>query len=491
MRSPRVIATLALAAAAAVLPMVSAVAAEPPQQPRAKAATPTDLLKPEEGPTTKVVNGTRTTVKENPHLITGLRVGGGGPQGASCTASVVGKRKILTAAHCMIDVSGDKSYLYGDDDLNTTGDETFRTKVASYKVHPKYTGPNSWRNGYDVAVITTVDDIPVPQDKWAKVAGSGDSALTAPGKSGQAMGWGKVSAGGSSGVLYKTTMPVNDPANCQVFDVTVNGDTMVCVGYNDGRTGTCSGDSGGPYTVDGVVVGVVSWGAGNCDRYSIMARLTNEMGDWAKKEIGGDTPIPGKFTVGLNPSSGKVEPGKYVSTTVTSTAADTGAEDVQLSVSGLPSGANAVFQPDTIRSGETSKVTFTTSADTPKGTHKLTLSGKGTSGTATAEYTLTVGDGGGGGEIAASASPASVTVQRGMFAETTVTVTGGTGTISLKGTGQGMSFPPMFFPQTVSPGGSSKMTAFAPFNPGTYPITITATDSNGKTATTTFTVTVQ
>ncbi|WP_229784298.1 S8 family serine peptidase [Pilimelia anulata] len=253
----------------------------------AAAAVPTDTLRTGPGGTSRVVNGERTTVAANPFIIAGLRAGGGGPQGQSCTASVAGKRKIITAAHCMIDVGGAKSYVYGDDDLTSAGDETFRTAVASYKVHPRYTGPNSWQQGYDVAVITTADDLPVPQSQWVKVAGSADSALTEPGKSGTAIGYGKTAAGGGSGVLYRTTLPINEASGCNVFGaVKVNPAVMVCIGYNDGRTATCSGDSGGPYIVDGVVVGVVSWGSSNCDRYSIMARLTNEMGDWAKKEIG-------------------------------------------------------------------------------------------------------------------------------------------------------------------------------------------------------------
>jgi Trypsin len=487
MRTPRILLPLAVVLTVAFPPATSPAVAAPP--PVGVAATPTDQLRPEPRDETKVVNGQRTTVKENPSVITGLRVGGGGPQGASCTASVVGKRKILTAAHCMIDVSGAKSYLYGDDDLNTSGDETFRTKLASYEVHPKYTGPGSWKTGYDVAVVTTEDDIPVPESQWAKVAGSGDSALTQPGKSGTTLGFGKVSAGGSSGVLYKTTLPVVDSKDCQVFDVQVNPELMVCTGYNDGRTGICSGDSGGPYTVDGVVVGVVSWGASNCDRYGIMARLTNEMGDWARSKIGGGPgPGDGRFAVALSPASGKVDRGRYVSTTVTSTAGDQGPEKLDLSATGLPGGTTATFQPTTIDSGATAKLTFETSSSTPEGTHKITISGKGPSGTRTAEYTLTVGTGGGTEGPRPTASPDSATVSPGTLARTTVTVTGGTGASKLSA--QGLSFAPMFFPQSVKPGGTSQMTAFAPTQPGTYPITITATDTTGKSGTTTYTLTV-
>lgn len=488
MRARHLVGTLICALAVAVAPAAVPAAADPTPAP-ATAANPTDQLRPHPGSGPRVVNGQRTTVGENPSVITGLRVGGGGPQGASCTASVVGKRKILTAAHCMIDVSGEKSYLYGDDDLNSPGDESFRTKVASYKAHPKYTGPNSWRQGYDVAVVTTADDIPVPESQWAKVAGSADAALTEPGKSGTALGYGKVAAGGSSGVLYKTTMPVNDVSRCQVFDIKVDPDVMVCAGYDDGRTGTCSGDSGGPFTVDGVVVGVVSWGSSKCDRYSIMARLTNEMGDWAKAQIGDGQPGDGKFSVELSPASGRVAPGNHVSTTLTSQAGDAGAEKVELSATGMPTGASAVFQPASLQSGGTSKVTFQTSAQTPAGSHTVTVQAKGASGTRTATYTLTVGDGGGTEGPRPTVSPASSTVSGGRFVNADVTVAGGQGASRLSATG--LPSAPTFSPRSVSTGGTSRMTVMAPFQAGTYKITVTATDEEGRTGSADYTLTVR
>ncbi|WP_414941699.1 trypsin-like serine protease [Amycolatopsis sp. cmx-11-51] len=488
MRSPRFAVALTLALATATLPIMHTADAAPTDE-ISIAATPTDQLRAGDVGT-RIVNGERTTVKEYPFVIAGMRVGGGGPQGQSCTASVVGKRKILTAAHCMVDTTGAKSYFYGDDDLNTPGDETFRTAVASYKTHPGYTGSGGWRTGYDVAVVTTVDDLPVPESQWAKVAGSGDSALTQPGKSGTSLGYGKTSAGGGSGELRKTTLPVNDPSGCQVFDIRVNGDLMVCTGYNDGRTANCSGDSGGPFIVDGVIVGVSSWGSSACDRYSIMARLTNAMGDWARTEIGGTQPGDGKFGMALSPASGKTEAGKHVSTSITTTAGDQGPEKLDLSASGLPNGTTATFQPSTtVNSGEVAKLTLQTSASTPAGTYKVTITAKGASGSKTAEFTLTVGDGGTTDGPKPSTSPNSGTVPPGGYTNATITVTGGTGPIRLSGAG--LPYSPMFSPRTVVSGGTSRMTIMGPYQRGTYKVTITATDSTGKTGITEYTLTVR
>ncbi|WP_026422645.1 trypsin-like serine protease [Actinokineospora inagensis] len=488
MKAPRLVAAATLVVAAATLVITTSAGAAPTDK-ISIAATPTDQLHPTNMPA-GIVNGERTTVKENPFIIAGMRVGGGGPQGQSCTASVVGKRKIITAAHCMIDAVGDKSYIYGDDDLNTPGDETFRTAVASYKTHPNYTGVGGWKTGWDVAVVTTVDDIPVPESQWAKVAGSGDTALTQPGKSGLSLGYGKTSSSGGSGELRKTTLPVNDPSGCNVFDIKVNGDLMVCTGYNDGHTANCQGDSGGPFIVDGVIVGLSSWGSSNCDRYSIFSRLTNSMGDWARAEIGGTQPPGnGTFSVAVSPTSGKVDPGKYISASVTTKAGDKGPEKLDLSASGLPAGTTATFQPSSVNSGDVAKLTLQTSATTPAGAYKVTVTAKGTADSKTADFTLTVGGTTTPGGLKLTASPNTASVPPGGYANSTITVTGGTGPIKLSGSG--LPSTPMFTPQTINPGGTTRMTVMGPYQRGTYKVTVTATDSTGKTGTADYTLTVR
>lgn len=40
---------------------------------------------------------------------------------------------------------------------------------------------------------------------------------------------------------------------------------MMCAGSIDGRNGACQGDSGSPFTYDGMVLGLVSFGFGCTD----------------------------------------------------------------------------------------------------------------------------------------------------------------------------------------------------------------------------------
>lgn len=197
---------------------------------------------------------------------------------------------------------------------------------------------------------------------------------------------------------------------------------------------------------------------------------------------------PGSFTLALSPSQGQVDAGKFFSTTVTTKAGEQGPEAVSLTASGLPAGAKATFQPTEIQSGQNAKLTIETSASTPSGPHRITVSGKGTSETKTADFTLTVG-GPPAGDVKLSVSPGSGTARPGGFLTATVSATGGTGTITLDATG--VQFKPFFNPQTVSPGGSSQISIIAPFQTGTYKITITGTDSSGKTGSTEYSLTVR
>ena len=94
------------------------------------------------------------------------------------------------------------------------------------------------------------------------------------------------------------------------------------------------------------------------------------------------------FTVSVNPTSGSVQPGGNVQATVTVTLASGATQSVSLSASGLPSGANATFNPSSGNPTFTSIMTISTSSTTPTGTYTITITGTG--GTKTATYILTV-----------------------------------------------------------------------------------------------------
>lgn len=97
------------------------------------------------------------------------------------------------------------------------------------------------------------------------------------------------------------------------------------------------------------------------------------------------------FSLALNPSSGTVQQGASVTTSV-ATAISTGtAQQVTLTASGLPAGVSASFSPATVQSGQSSTLTLSASSSAAPGPSTVVVKGQGTSLSHTVDYTLTVG----------------------------------------------------------------------------------------------------
>lgn len=104
----------------------------------------------------------------------------------------------------------------------------------------------------------------------------------------------------------------------------------------------------------------------------------------------GGTPPANDFSIAVSPTSGSTAPGGNVSATVSTQTTSGSAQTVNLSASGLPSGASASFNPASVTSGASSTLTIATTGATPAGTYSVTLTGTGASATHTATYQLTV-----------------------------------------------------------------------------------------------------
>jgi chymotrypsin len=86
-----------------------------------------------------------------------------------------------------------------------------------------------------------------------------------------------------SDVLLGVEVPVSNLTECQIYyndEDTYVVDTNVCTsGYRN--KGTCDGDSGGPLTLDGVLIGVTSFGTDQCELCSpsVYTRVVDYL-DW-------------------------------------------------------------------------------------------------------------------------------------------------------------------------------------------------------------------
>jgi secreted trypsin-like serine protease len=440
-------------------------------------------------------NGQAATVDEFPGIVAGIRSGGTRPEGQTCTGTVVAPRKIVIAAHCA-DAAGEKSFVYGLDDLadfDGGNGDGLQARVVEYKKHPSYV---NFDQGYDVAVVTVDRDLRLKGGAaYPAVATSADAGLEAPGRNGTGFGYGKKTHDDVPGdvTLDKATLPiVNGSQVCNGVGAGFKAATMICAGYADGRTTILPGDSGGPLVVDGRIIGLASWSRSDFRWYSVYARLTNDMGDWVRRQVGDPQP-PAEFGVSVEPANGSVAAGRSLSVTARTTEGPDGPASVKLGATGLPAGVTAVFQPESVTTGGTSKLTFDAAANAANGTYRVTVSASGTT-TATTAFTLTVTGGGDPepGDFTLGATPSSVTVAAGRNAATTITSAGGPATVALTASGVPDGVRAVFQPSSITTGSNAKLTFDAAANAvaGTYPVTVTGTAAGGTAATTTVTLTV-
>jgi hypothetical protein len=96
------------------------------------------------------------------------------------------------------------------------------------------------------------------------------------------------------------------------------------------------------------------------------------------------------FAVSATPSNTTVSPGNSSSYTVSTTAQNGFVDNINLSVTGLPTGVTAAFSPASVSGTGSSTLTVTTTTSTATGSSTLTITGTSGSLTHTTTVTLTV-----------------------------------------------------------------------------------------------------
>lgn len=217
----------------------------------------------------RVVGGQPTATAEHPWtvaLASRARFGDA-RSGQFCGGAVVGPETVVTAAHCLEpDVLGappeevaDLTVISGRDDL--TGTAGREVAVREVRVHPEY---DNRTNARDVAVLTLAD--PLPDDHAIRAAERGSPSYAA-GTPARVFGWGDTEGNGSYAQrLHAAEVDMVADASCaRAYEGGELGSfepsSMVCAAAPDGSADACQGDSGGPLVADGVLVGLVSWGA--------------------------------------------------------------------------------------------------------------------------------------------------------------------------------------------------------------------------------------
>ena len=177
------------------------------------------------------------------------------------------------------------------------------------------------------------------------------------------------------------------------------------------------------------------------------------------------------FSVTAIPSSRKIPPGTGTTYSVSVTPSGGFNGTVNFSVSGLPSGATATFNPTSVTGSGSSTLSITTSSSTPPGNYSLTI--KATSGNLahTAKVSLQVAD------FSISASPSSQTVGRNSKTTFTVSVAAlgpFSASVTFLVSGLPARVTSSFVPTSVTGSGTTTLTITTkPKTPiGTYPLII-------------------
>lgn len=241
----------------------------------------------------RIVGGSETGVNEYPWQV-GLAVAG--TPHPFCGASIVGRRHVLTAAHCtkaITDKGWNVEVLVGDHDTTSNSDTPMAARIPIKAIlqHLQYS-TTTLQN--DIALIELESALDLDSDPRLAPVCLPPAGKLFVGANAIVAGWGRLEEGGSQPqTLYDVILPVISNEVCEETYGNAIYPTSLCAGHVEGGKDSCQGDSGGPLVTEDdsvmVQIGVVSFGFG-CARPKIPGVYTRvtEYLDWIKSHTGSE-----------------------------------------------------------------------------------------------------------------------------------------------------------------------------------------------------------
>jgi len=190
-----------------------------------------------------------------------------------CGGSIINTRYVVTAAHCMFTRENEPipasqfRVKVAEHDVASEDDDvegvTRMLALESYVVHEGYI--ENYDN-LDIALLRLEEALDLTSHPEVRpVCLPSDPTKVYEGQTGKVVGWGDTTNGDKKypDIVREVDLPIVECGRKEIAGVLITP-FMLCAGFKKGGKDSCSGDSGGPLTVeeDGrfTLVGIVSFG---------------------------------------------------------------------------------------------------------------------------------------------------------------------------------------------------------------------------------------
>jgi len=244
---------------------------------------------------TKIVGGTQVPSDTTyPWMV--LLSGSDSPSNFFCGGSLIDKKWVLTAAHCVVDALDGGIYAFVGEYGKSDSIDIVPNIIDKIIVHPDYDAATS---DNDIALLRLTDaEISIQPVGIITQAVANNLELEVDDMSADVtvLGWGGLLADTGTdpdfinsypSILQEVDLPYISNAACNTI-ASLNGrvtENMMCAGLSSGGIDSCQGDSGGPLVFSDTgtwyQAGIVSWGYGCAqpDKYGVYTRVENYI-DW-------------------------------------------------------------------------------------------------------------------------------------------------------------------------------------------------------------------